>query len=173
MTLVADVARLLERQGVSFAMIGAAAMAVHGVSRSTADVDLLTMDVRCLDAAMWRELPSAAVDVRRGDADDPLAGVVRTRRTAEPDVDLIVGRGDWQRQCFARAELRLEHGIRVVTLADLMLLKLYAGGSHDAWDIDQLLTVDVSGDAARDVDAHVGELPADARALWMKIRHGR
>jgi predicted nucleotidyltransferase len=104
-TLVADVARLLERHGVSFAMIGAAATAVHGVSRSTADVDLLTMDVRCL--------------------------------------------------------------------SDLMLLKLYAGGPHDAWDIDQLLTVDVSGDAARDVDDHVGDLPADASALWMKIRHGR
>jgi hypothetical protein len=41
MSLLAEVLQLLERERVPHALIGAAAMAVRGVSRSTADVDLL------------------------------------------------------------------------------------------------------------------------------------
>jgi hypothetical protein len=47
-------------------------MAAHGVSRSTFDIDFLTTDRRVLDAAMW--VIEAVVEVRPGDADDPLAG---------------------------------------------------------------------------------------------------
>jgi len=45
-TLLDRVARALSDASVTHALIGAAAMAVHGVSRSTFDQDLLVTDDR-------------------------------------------------------------------------------------------------------------------------------
>ena len=146
-------------------------MAVHGVSRSTADLDLLAVDRRCLESAFWSDLPaSVAFDVRRGDDADPLAGVVRFVATGEADVDLVIGKPAWQAECVARAALRIEEDVPVVTLADLMLLKLYAGGSQDAWDLEQLLSVDRTGEAARAVEQRITVLPERSRALWNRLR---
>lgn len=79
MTLLALVSRTLDSRGVAHAVIGATALAVHGVSRATADIDLLATDPACLDPALWAEVAAtgARSDIRRGDVDDPLAGVVR------------------------------------------------------------------------------------------------
>jgi hypothetical protein len=72
------VRRVLDGSGVRYALIGAHAMAARGYPRFTVDVDLLTTDPRVLDAAFWAALErdGTQVDARRGDADDPLGGVV-------------------------------------------------------------------------------------------------
>ncbi|HTF34813.1 MAG TPA: hypothetical protein VK714_14090 [Myxococcota bacterium] len=54
---------------------------------------------------------------------------------------------------------------------DLILLKLYAGGPQDAWDIDQLLDVDPS--VVTDVEATLGSLPEECTLLWRRIRAQR
>ena len=51
-----------------------------------------------------------------------------------------------------------------------MLLKLYAGGSQDRWDIEQLLALDGRVDVLRDVDTRIVELPRAARELWAQLR---
>ena len=148
-------------------------MAVHGVTRSTLDLDLLTPDSRPLARATWTSLEQdgATVDIRIGDADDPLAGVVRFTADDGAVVDLIVGRGPWQTAIVDRARPHTIDGVvvPVVTAADLIALKLYAGGSQDAWDIDQLL---LAGDRARlvaSVGALLPSLPEDACRLWSRI----
>lgn len=115
--------------------------------------------------------PPTTVDLRVGDADDPLRGVVRFMHPDEPLLDLIVGRPAWQRDAIARASIRTEDEILVVTLADLILLKLYAGGSQDAWDIEQLLAGDAAGDAAREAEARLTVLPPEARRFWKRLRN--
>ena len=51
--------------------------------------------------------------------------------------------------------------------ADLILLKLYAGGSQDLWDIEQLLAAaQPSAALAEIVDARLAAAPAALRALW-------
>jgi len=55
MSLLAEVLGLLERERVPHALIGAAALAVRGVSRSTADVDLLCVDASILRRATWAD----------------------------------------------------------------------------------------------------------------------
>ena len=79
MTLLREVLDVLRHHGTPHAVIGAAAMAVHGVSRSTADVDLLTVDGTVLRSELWSPLQARGLQVRvnRGDSDDPLAGTVR------------------------------------------------------------------------------------------------
>jgi hypothetical protein len=51
----------------------------------------------------------------------------------------------------------------------LILLKLYAGGPQDAWDIAQLLGGEDRGALVAAVDALVTLLPDDARSLWRTI----
>ena len=74
-----DFLAALLRADARFLVVGAHAMAAHGVGRSTRDVDLLTLSTVGLDEAWWTPLSEAGVrvSVARGDADDPLAGVVR------------------------------------------------------------------------------------------------
>ena len=173
MTLLARVASVLERTGIRYALIGAGAMAARGVSRSTHDIDLFTTDSRALEPLTWHSLDDLGVDVRRGGAQDPLAGVVRISAPGERDVDVVVGRGGWQHEVVSRAE-RTHVGdvdLPVASAADLVLLKLYAGGSQDRWDIEQLLAM---GDErlVRDVETRLADLPSDARALWQTLRRG-
>jgi hypothetical protein len=132
MTLADRVIARLNGAQVAHATVGAAALAAAGVVRSSLDLDLLTLDTRVLDRSFWTELAGtgAAVDVRRGDHDDPLAGVVRATADGERPVDVIVGRYPWQQRAVDRAQA-LPSGERVVRPRDLVLLKLYAGGTQD------------------------------------------
>lgn len=171
MTLLAAVSGTLDSRGVAHAVIGATALAAHGVSRATADIDLLVTDPGCLDLALWAEVAAsgARTDIRRGDADDPLAGVVRISRGDEPPVDVIVGRSDWQAGILTRA-VRTELAgatVPIAAAADLVLLKLYAGGPQDAWDIAQLL--DAVPAIVAPVDAALPALPPECAALWRRI----
>jgi hypothetical protein len=161
----------LKLRDVRFALIGAAALAVHGISRSTVDIDLLVTDERVLDAPFWTPLV-AAVDVRRGDSEDPLAGVVRCRAAGERDVDIVVGKGAWEQGVLDRAQPMRRHmnDVPTVGAADLILLKLYAGGSQDRWDIEQLLAGDDREALVATVDARVEALPNAARMLWHTCR---
>jgi hypothetical protein len=172
-TLLERVAGFLFSHGIQHALIGAAALAVHGVSRSTLDQDLLVLDRQVLDASFWTGFSGAAVDVRRGDDADPLAGVVRIRAEAERDVDVVVGHLAWQEAAVRRAT-RLGAGpLRVVDVADLILLKLYAGGSQDRWDIEQLLALEQGSAAAVTVEERIAPLPKRSHQMWTALRAGR
>jgi hypothetical protein len=59
-TLLERVAAVLSEHGLRHALIGAAALAVHGVSRSTLDQDLLVHDRRVLDPDVWAGLSGTA-----------------------------------------------------------------------------------------------------------------
>lgn len=174
MSLLGEVLQQLERERVDHALIGAAAMAVRGVSRATADVDLLAVDAGILRPELWAAFEKRGLLLRvlKGDSDDPLAGSVRLGQGSDI-VDLIVGRHAWQREIIEGAE-RLSLGelsVKVARAAGLVLLKLHAGGPKDAWDIRSLL--EVADDAAAlsaEVDRTIPQLPADARLLWSRLR---
>jgi len=104
-SLLIRVHELLTTADMPHALIGAAALAVHGVSRSTFDQDILVTDTRALTSLIWTPISDhARVDIRRGDADDPLAGVIRLSADGERDVDVVVGRHTWQRAVIDEAE---------------------------------------------------------------------
>jgi hypothetical protein len=163
----------LKEAAVPHALIGAGAMAAHGVSRSTFDIDFFVVDPHVLSALFWE--PCAAegteIDVRRGEEDDPLAGVVRFRAAGERTLDLVVGRSAWQRDLLARAvpaELANQQ-VPVVRVPDLILLKLYAGGPQDAWDVTQLLALTGTTETIAEVEEALQRLPAESRTLWSRI----
>ena len=103
-SVLARLVQVLQDRQIPFALIGAAAMAAHGVSRSTFATDLFSVGPSALDDGIWQALATDGidVDVRHGDDDDPLLGVVRCTR-GEQAIDLVVGRFAWQREVIARA----------------------------------------------------------------------
>lgn len=149
-------------------------MAVHGVVRSTRDLDVFTMGRECLGGDFWQPLVRERIDVAvaRGDADDPLAGVARLRRGAEFPVDVVVGKHGWQSRITERArEATIEDvAVPVAGVTDLILLKLFAGGPQDAWDITQLLEDADPATVIADVEGSLDDMPAESRALWGRIR---
>lgn len=67
----------------------------------------------------------------------------------------------------------LPTGIRVVLPRDLVLLKLYAGGAQDLWDVRQLLGALDSAALSLQVEEDLSDLPQPAAALWGDVRGGR
>lgn len=171
LTLLARVADLLGSRQVPHALIGAAALAARGIARSTFDIDLLTTDTRVLGTGWWTHaaVEGASVDVRRGDADDPLAGVVRIDMPGDRPVDVVVGRHAWQERAVARAE-RTPAGPPVVTTLDLILLKLYAGGAQDLWDVRELLRQPAAEDLPAAIETELAALPDVMRIAWADVR---
>lgn len=173
MSLLAQVSGVLRAQGIPYALIGASALTIHGVNRSTLDVDLFTVDRACLDPGIWDGLAVAGVDieVRKGDPDDPLAGVVRFEVATELPLDLVVGKHLWQRRAIERAEAATFMGVEIPVLrgVDLILLKLFAGGPQDAWDVHQLLTGPERSSLIAGVERELTDLPGDASRLWRRI----
>ena len=150
-------------------------MAAHGVSRSTGDLDLLTLSPECLAEGFWTDLHVAGIraEVRRSDSDDPLAGVVRLAIPGKDPVDVVVGKSAWQGQIFQRAQAMQIEDIQVPVASrlDLILLKLFAGGPQDLWDVEQLLAGGHRERLSAEVDAAVAVLPA-LREAWGRVRRG-
>src|SRR5262245_48972913 len=95
--LVECVVALLASHRITHAVIGAAAMAARGIARSTYDIDLLVADARVLEPSLWKDLEADGVqiDIRRGDDEDPLGGVVRLDAPGERPVDIVFGKHLW------------------------------------------------------------------------------
>ena len=158
-----------------YALIGAHAMAARGYPRFTVDVDLLTTDARVLEQATWADLEraGAAVDRKRGDHDDPLAGVVHILLTDGTDVDIVVARWKWEADIIARAEiLTVAEGvrIRVPRTSDLILLKLAAGGFMDLRDAAALLEVSERDLVVAEIERHIDEVRPEVRGVWRELR---
>jgi hypothetical protein len=171
MTLLDRVGALLDERAIPHALIGAAALAAAGVSRSTYDLDLLTGDSRVLLPETWQRLRElgVSVDIRRGDDEDPLGGVVRLEQTGERPVDVILGKYGWQNRIVERAQ-RSPGGPRVVRPPDLILLKLYAGGTQDLWDVRELMRLSGASAWAAAVEAELSMLPKAMRHRWSGLR---
>jgi hypothetical protein len=170
MSLLVRVCDLLDAAQIPHALIGAAALAARGVARSTYDIDVLTVDARVLTTDLWDGLRAAgiAVDILRGDVDDPLGGVVRVTAAGERPIDVILGKGRWQARAIERAE-RSAHGPPIVAARDLVLLKLYAGGTQDLWDVRALLELPEREALISQVGEDLADLPAAMRERWAEI----
>jgi hypothetical protein len=168
---VATVAKRLD----GWAVIGAYALAARGYVRQTADLDLMTADSKALDESLWTDLrdQGARVEVRRGDFEDPLAGVVRLE-AKNSSIDIVVARMRWQKAVIDRAEVMHigSTNLNIVRASDLILLKLFAGGYSDLHDIRRLLDIESETDLVSEVTQSLADLPEEMRELWQRLLAG-
>jgi hypothetical protein len=170
------VQRVLRSIDAPHALIGAHAMAARGYPRFTIDIDLLTPDTRVLAPSLWTLLveAGASVDARKGDAGDPLAGVVHILLTDGTDIDVVVAKWKWEAAVIERAEPMHVAGteIKVPLLSDLILLKLAAGGYGDLQDAAALLAL-ADEQTIPEVEQHIADVRPDVRPLWHDLLHSR
>jgi hypothetical protein len=168
-----EVRGILESVGARYALIGAHAMAARGYPRSTVDVDFLTTDQRVLEPGIWAEIARAGgtVESRRGDHDDPLAGVVHILLADGSDVDVVVARWKWEAAVIDRAERMRIAGIDlpVARTSDLIMLKLAAGGYLDQRDAAALLATGNRTELVREIEEHIDEVRPDIRSAWREL----
>ena len=171
MNLLVAVLDYLRAHEIGAAAIGGVALAAHGIVRATLDADVLVTDSRVLRAEFWAGFSSVQAEARRGDADDPLAGVAHLVSGTE-EVDVVVGKYLWQTRALERAVILSVDGrpLPTVDRADLVLLKLFAGGPQDLLDIQLLLAADSEGALRTEVDARIRDLPVDVRAAWSQLK---
>lgn len=169
MTLLLRLVAYLEARGVISALIGGAALAAHGIARATLDFDLLVVDRAVLAPQFWKDSGVANVEVRPGDPDDPLAGVARVTDGGDA-VDIVVGKHSWEAQILARRiDVTVQQqSLPTVDRADLVLLKLFAGGPQDLLDVSLLLTAD-TGNLRSEVEQRLVDLPSPARHAWEQL----
>lgn len=169
---VEQVQRVLRSIDAPHALIGAHAMAARGYPRFTVDVDLLTSDTRVLAPSLWTPLvdAGASVDPRKGDAEDPLGGVVHILLPDGTDVDLVVAKWKWEAAVIERAESMRVAGteIRVPRMSDLILLKLAAGGYADLHDAAALLAL-ADDSTIPEVEQHIADVRPDVRDVWRDL----
>lgn len=167
------VVAVLESIKARYALIGGEAVAMRGHPRLTVDYDFLTTDRRVFEREVWASLEEkgAIVDVRKGDPDDPLAGVVHITFHEERDADVVVAKWKWEQAVIERAERLPLQGLSVPIprTSDLILLKLSAGGYLDLQDVYALLQAGDREQLIREVNDLIGALPADAQTSWKRI----
>jgi predicted nucleotidyltransferase len=173
MNLARSARAILEARGTPHILIGAAAIGVYGVLRSTKDTDFLTVDKSILDPLVWIQMEEdgAKVNVYKGDFGDPLAGTVRIVRNEE-QVDVVVGKYKWEKAVIDRADEHVVEGapLRIPRAADLVLLKMSAGGPKDAWDIHELMNYIDRTAVITEIDSLLETLPDPMQKLWRKLR---
>ena len=146
---VVRVVKLLEARGLRCALVGAAALAVHGYSRATEDVDIGVAtpsldDLRRIGDEL-RTVLQADVTIAMPDADDPLGGVITINRDGIRQIQVInflnpIGVGDHPgREALAHTlEVRLAgERTNVVDLEHLVAMKLFAGGMKSTHAVRQ------------------------------------
>jgi hypothetical protein len=157
-----------------YAVIGGHAVSLRGHPWLTLDVDFLTTDPRLLEATTWATLATsgALIDIRKGDFDDPLAGVVCLTDAEDGEAVVVVGKWKWEQAVIERAERLPFRGmlVPVARASDLVLLKLSAGGYVDLQDAYALLHAAAGRDELiREVDATIAALPREAQEAWKRI----
>ncbi len=143
------IADRVQEQGGHCAVIGAVALAAHGYARTTRDLDLATeldpvTQMRDIEAICRQEGMHAVL--RLPDAEDPRGGVLTVHGQASHPVQLVnfhnplrATRNPGADAIATSCALIAGSPLRIAGVAQLVALKLYAGGFKSKLDVLELL----------------------------------
>jgi len=143
--LLLDAVDLMNKRGVSYAVIGAMAASFYGVVRASLDADAvlsLTADSLPSFEAQFKEA-GFQTERRQGGEDDPIAAVMTLKDSHGNRVDLLVGIRGLDPGAFSRVVVTSFEGesLRMIGLEDFIAMKLSAGSPKDLEDARQAFAV--------------------------------
>ena len=144
--LMADVAELLAKQGIRYAVIGAMAAAVHGVVRASLDADavvaLQVREAQALRTALVEEGYEAVL--RTGGVDDPIPALLEVNDSHGNRVDLLIGLRGMDPELMNRTrQVRFADAtMEIVGREDFIAMKAFAGGPVDLADARAVIDLD-------------------------------
>jgi hypothetical protein len=135
----------LERAGVDYAVAGAVALAVYGVPRATADIDLLVEPAqvdRALEVAARRGFVVKALAMRFADGLE-MRRVTKLEGGDALTLDLLLVSPAFAEVWAGRRRARHESGsLWIVSREGLVRMKALAGRDQDLADIQRLQETD-------------------------------
>jgi hypothetical protein len=163
--LLADVASVLNTYRIDYAVIGALAVAVHGVVRASVDADAVVAAA----VPQLRELQSKLmaghlfVELRTGGVNDPIAAMMIVTDRYGNRVDLLAGIQGLDGGVYQRSITLQPSGIptalKIVGREDLIAMKIAAGGPKDLMDAENCIAVagdSLNVDLVRKLARHFG-----------------
>jgi hypothetical protein len=141
--LLLDVIDFLNREKVSYAVIGAMAASVYGIVRASMDADVVLALATHALPNLERRLRQAGFgsELRIGDADDPIGAVLALSDEFGNRVDLLVGLRGLEPAAFLRVLDVPFQGerLRIIGREDFIAMKLFAHGPQDIVDAELAL----------------------------------
>jgi hypothetical protein len=144
--LLLDVVDVLAARSIDYAVIGALAASLHGAGRASLDADLVVsasvMEGTRIDEALKRA--GLTTELRRGDLEDAIPGLVRVSDSFGNQVDVLLGIRGLDPKAFSRTvEVPLEGTrLRFVGREDFIAMKVAAGGPIDLVDAENAIAAD-------------------------------
>jgi len=147
-SLVADlheITRVLDEQGIDYALCGGLAVAIYGYVRFTQDIDLIILpkDLRLAEESLkgiGYNLPSGIIPFKRDD--NSFTEIFRISKAVGRDLytlDLMLCTGNLESIWSDRELVELDgHEIKVVSREGLISMKRAAGRNKDLLDIEEL-----------------------------------
>jgi len=135
----------LDRAGVDHALVGAVALAVHGVPRATADIDLLVLAeavASALEVARRRGFTFEAAPMRFADGLE-IRRVSKIEGEDTLTLDLLPVQPDLEAVWASRQRHALRGGeVSVVSRQALIQMKIRSGRDQDLADVRRLEELD-------------------------------
>lgn len=175
--LLLDAVAVLATRNTPYAVIGAMAASVHGIVRASMDADAVLSLTIQETPTLQREFKEAGfqTELRRGDPDDPISGVLSLTDAHGNRVDLLVGLRGLDQAAFSRTVELHFHGttLKVIGLEDFIAMKVFAGGPQDLADaraaisaagdrLNRTLAMELARRFGQDVPAMLQELLPDS-----------
>jgi predicted nucleotidyltransferase len=143
--LLLDVAAVLAKAEIDYAVVGAMAAAVHGSIRATTDADVLVSVSASKLARLNTAFRKAGFNSERkqGDADDPIPALLAVADKHGNRVDLLAGLRGLDAEAFSRSITVpfMGSSLRVIGREDFIAMKCFAGGPQDIADARNALRV--------------------------------
>jgi hypothetical protein len=145
--LLADVVAVLNAHRIDYAVIGALAVAVHGVIRASVDADAVVAAAppQLRDLQQQLMVRGLIVQLRTGGVDDPIGAMMIVADHFGNRVDLLSGILGLDAAMYQRTITLQPRGIalplRIVGREDLIAMKLAAGGPKDLMDAEGCIAV--------------------------------
>lgn len=142
------ISETLHDSQISYAIIGAYAVAAWGVVRATKDMDFIADIPSDKVPLIVKEFQSKGfqTELRPGDTEDPVKGVLKlTYKTdkVKEDIDILLGIKGLPKDIYKRVVNIPILGINtpVISAEDLVIAKLLAGNPLDVEDAKKILKV--------------------------------
>lgn len=166
--LLLDVAKVLVKENIAYAVIGAMAAAVHGAIRATTDADALLSVTLSRLGTLKKAFKRAGFEseLRLGDAEDPIPALLLLRDRHGNRVDLLAGLRGLDPDAFSRLIILPFQGstIPVISREDFIAMKCFAGGPQDIADAEialRLRDAEVNIELLRRVTRRFGRAATD------------
>lgn len=164
--LLLKVIKYLNKLRIPYAVVGAFAASFYGVVRASLDADAVISvsgyEEKLDQLSAFLKKDGFKIKIRRGDAHDPVLGVINIEDKFQNRVDLLTGIRGMKGDVFDKTKTATFMGtsIKIIGAEDFIAMKLFAGAPKDIQDVIGVLKISkdkINLPLAKQLSLHYGK----------------